>query len=127
MSEINWTKPVETDEENPRPVRVLFNKEGDLEGCRVDGGEFDFYTITRNHQHGVWYADHGTETIPLRNVRPKKVKREGWVNVFESKYWGDVGRLAKGIYSSEDKAKADVVAGEFRFLTTIRIEWEEEE
>lgn len=61
--DIDWTKPVETDEENPRPVRIAFDSDG-----------------------VPWFGVAGDDDrIPLyriRNVVPKPVSYSTWVNLY---------------------------------------------
>jgi hypothetical protein len=115
---IDWTKPVETDEENPRPVRVLatdFKAKGFPYMCAVDYGDYE--------NHGIFSAE-GWDTqrvMRLRNVRPKKVKREGWVNV--CKYSHPItGYHAENIYCTKEEA---VKRHSSYTIDTIHIEWED--
>ena len=81
MTTIDWTKPVETDEDPPRPVRVLCT---DFKGhrspylCAIDCGEFEMFMLFNSQ--GV--AEGGVTR--LRNVQPKHsiVMEKRWVNVY---------------------------------------------
>ncbi len=53
-------------------------------------------------------------------VKPKRVKKEGWVNVYGYKYGFNVWRSKKEADESSDKNSMKPVA-------CVRIEWEEEE
>lgn len=77
---IDWTKPVETDEDNPRPVRVL---------C-TDGPNrsYPVQVICGNMAQSTGYSHDGRSSyglerhVPLRNVAPKPVRYEGWVVLY---------------------------------------------
>lgn len=73
------------------------------------------------------YIDKFTEL----HLPPKKVKKEGWMNLFRNKpdqiYWSE------GVYDSESEAKLaakstlDELTGNIEVLKTYKIDWEEEE
>jgi hypothetical protein len=113
---IDWTKPVETDEENPRPVRVLatdFKAKGFPYMCAVDYGDYE--------NHGLFSAE-GWDTqrvMRLRNVLPKKVKREGWINVYQKGYGS--------IYPTKEIAMEVRGRRNPPAIDTIRIEWDEDQ
>ena len=74
---IDWTKPVETDEDPPRPVRVLFTDSGLAYATEVDGilWHLDINGNPRCH-------DTDGRPITLRNVPAKPVRHEAWVNLY---------------------------------------------
>jgi hypothetical protein len=78
---IDWTKPVETVETPPRPVRVLasdFKSNGFPYMCAVDYGD---------HEAHALFSAEGWDTqrvMRLRNVAPKPVVHEAWIAL-----WGD--------------------------------------
>jgi hypothetical protein len=53
-------------------------------------------------------------------IKPKRIKKEGWVNVFQL---GETSvRTVNGIYPTKEKA----AEWGFKSITCIRIEWEED-
>lgn len=113
---IDWTKPVETDEDEPSPVRVLCT-DGPFSAfpvvCIVYGN------IRTANIDGVLNGN-GTNLARLRNARPKPVKREGWSIV-------DTDKL---IFDSKDEATSylDNLPSTLRKLNGLviaHIEWEE--
>jgi hypothetical protein len=83
---IDWTKPVETTEDPPRPVRVLFDRGGRPEAVHINDNHtapsFNLFAI--EHIGAGVNATRGMYSIPLRNVAPPKPKpepvlREAWV------------------------------------------------
>jgi hypothetical protein len=95
---IDWTKPVETTEDPPRPVRVLSPHGPDehypivfaIEGCR--GIE-----IAKRNGEVL-----GEPPMHLRNVAPPKpepVLREAWVNCYDPK------RFDPGVHPTKDAAE----------------------
>jgi hypothetical protein len=75
----DWTKPLETDEAEPKPVRVLAS---DFKGhrcpymCAIDCGDFETYSL---FDANGWSNDH---SVRLRNIKPKPVLREAWLNLY---------------------------------------------
>lgn len=69
---IDWDSPhgVEADETPPRPVRVLFDKNNTPCGFLLDGRFYGIYGTPEGHG--------------LRNVAPKPVRHEAWVNLYAS-------------------------------------------
>jgi hypothetical protein len=81
MTDIDWTKPVETDEDPPRPVRVLctdFKAKGFPTMCAVDYGDYEMHALFSNEG---WDTQ---KVMRLRNVAPKPepVLLEAWVNCY---------------------------------------------
>ena len=78
---IDWTKPVETDEKPPRPVRVLFDNDGEAQGFLIKNmyGETLIWSLDCGHA-----IRDGESAIRLRNVPPKPriVMERRWVNVW---------------------------------------------
>ena len=72
MPAIDWTQPIETTETPPRPVRVLFDKDGVAHALLIPDAYGD---------NKIWLLD-GEEAygngrhIPLRNVAPPKPEPE---------------------------------------------------
>lgn len=116
---IDWTKPVETDEEDPRPVRVL---------CTDRPMSFSVVVMldtglvcAGNHDSTAFIFLGGAGTVHLRNVRPKPVKREGWVNMYaRDGHWPSV---ASAVFPDEETARTCIGGGSH--IATVRIEWEE--
>ena len=91
MTAIDWTQPVETTEDPPRPVRVLAtdrpNSNHPIVVMRDDGQIFavglDGDGIPQLFKNGTW------GTVTLRNVpppKPKPVLHEAWV------WWNSAGK-----------------------------------
>jgi hypothetical protein len=55
-------------------------------------------------------------------IKPKRVKKEGWVNVYK---WNHCAGLTGYAYKSKECADKHVVIGDR--VACVRIEWEEEE
>ena len=74
---LDCNQPVETDETPPRPVRVLFDKDGVAHAVMIpdEYGESKIWSLDGEQAWG--YGRH----IPLRNVPAKPVRHEGWVAV----------------------------------------------
>lgn len=76
---LDWTKPIESDEAEPRPVRVLasdFKSKGFPYMCAVDYGDHEEYAL---------FSAEGLDTLcvmRLRNIKPKPVLREAWLNLY---------------------------------------------
>lgn len=74
-----------------------------------------------NHSYTASYYQDGKAIALGPELRNRKVKREGWVNVYTSLFEEGKAMITK-IYESEEAAKAiassDVIA-------TVKIEWEE--
>lgn len=118
---IDWTKPVETDEDKPRSVRVLATDMGGSHPVAVAYiGNPPMLACYTDCGQG-WHADISARYLkPLRNVRPKPVKREGWSIV-------DTDKL---IFDSKDEATAYLgnlspTLRKLNGLVIARIEWEE--
>lgn len=80
----------------------------------IDVAEYDY---VKNSLDG-WLELH---------LPPKKVKKEGWINIQKSKSMVDP--FLGGVYNSEKEAKeaAESLREQFILLKTIKIEWEEEQ
>ena len=79
MTEIDWTQPVETTETPPRPVRVLFNKDGKPDACKIGP---DFATLFQEVDCVIAQGDNWR--ITLRNVPPPKpepVRRNAFLHL----------------------------------------------
>lgn len=62
-----------------------------------------------------------TDSVEYR-IKPKIVKREGWVNIYRAHGGGD-SRIAYGVYSTEEEVK--MFAGD-SVVATAKIAWSEE-
>jgi len=75
---IDWQKPVETCEDPPRPVRVLFDKDGKaIFGTLNDSGPW--------HIQGGRILDNDLLWVRLRNIpehKPEPVRHEAWLNLY---------------------------------------------
>jgi hypothetical protein len=75
---IDWTQPIETTETPPRPVTVLFDKDGAFAGAvYIDD---DLYTVL-----GARACRPGYDSISLRNVAPPKpepVMRNAFIHLY---------------------------------------------
>ena len=94
MTNIDWTKPIETDEENPLPVRVLCTDQDGrhpvaaaIKGCFV-------------HQWTLEGGPHNTLFPKLRNV-PERVK--GWINIYRNDF-DNRNRTGRFMFESLDEA-----------------------
>ena len=72
---IDFTQPVETTATPPRPVMVLFDKDGKPVACEIDGVLFRCVHIP---EYG-FRAERGMVSYVLRNVASKPVLHEVWV------------------------------------------------
>ena len=114
MTNIDWTKPVETDEDPPRPVRVL----GEITG---QANRHIIAIYRRGVAVEVLYQVNdrgevqGAGGLILRNVAPKPepVLREAWINLYP--------RGLDGTFGS--KAFADEHADDRNRLECRRITW----
>lgn len=100
------------------------HKHADVIIAWANGEEIEFRTmdsadwLPMNREHPTWY-----EYAEYR-VKPKTVKREGWVNIYKDKPENSLfmGR-ASPIYKSKEQAD---IYRETDGKICIRIEWEEE-
>ena len=81
---IDWTKPVETDEETPRQVKVLFDRDGRPDAARIDDNASspNLNLFALQHVGSTVHATRGMYSIPLRNVAPKPVRLEAFANLY---------------------------------------------
>ena len=111
---IDWTQPVETTEDPPRPVRVLatdFKLKGFPYLCAVDYGDYEAFALFSAEGWDTW------RRTRLRNVAPPKpepVLLEGWVNLYSD-------QNIKGTMQPS-KRSADDVAREGR-VECRRVAW----
>ena len=111
---IDWTKPIETIA--GYPARVLSTD------FRSTGEVFVTVQIEYKNCSEINYYTQGGQILGHSPaIRNRKVKREGWVNVYPTMVEDD-GRVIVKVCESEKAAKAiasrDVIA-------TVKIEWEE--
>gem|GEM_PF-5667618 len=76
---IDWTKPLRTTHIPPRPVHVLRNIEGDAVAFQIEGSGLLFCCCD---DEGWVYEPVKGEVFRLRNVAPKPVRQEAWVNLY---------------------------------------------
>ena len=92
---IDWTQPCETDEDPPRPVRVLFDKDGAVCALEIYG---ELYKLV-----GSRACRPGLDSIPLRNVATKPVRHEGWIAI--NPITDTRLRVVPYVYTSKAKAQ----------------------
>jgi hypothetical protein len=109
MTNIDWTKPVETTEDPPRPVQVLFDADGRPKAAHIDDNpahsSFNLFTIERGAN-----ATRGMYSIPLRNVEPPKpepVLREAWINLYPRGLDGTFGSKAFADEQADDRTRIE--------------------
>jgi hypothetical protein len=97
------------------------HKHADVIHAWADGADIQYLRLD-----GVWEDDSDTpewfEDAEYR-IKPKIVKREGWVNIYRTPGGGD-SRIAYFVYATEEAVK--MFAGD-SVVATAKIEWEEEE
>ena len=94
-----------TDAKGDEPiVALLYNKNRDEENV---------YTYNKD---GIFYKDNDS----CLDLFFAPIKREGWVNIYKNNSWRD--RIAGDVFPSEKEAKEGKT---IRYITTIKIEWEE--
>lgn len=115
---IDWTKPIETIA--GYPARVLSTDHRSC-GETLVAIQIEYQSFSSN----AWYRQNGEAALGSPKIRNRKVKREGWVNVYPSLRKDHTRMIASvhpSVYASEESAKyaatGDVIA-------TVKIEWEE--
>jgi hypothetical protein len=73
--------------------------------------------------HGEWHDWDNNSTPSFYEeceyrIKPKRVKKEGWVNVYPDNYFGEIARIFPTEYLAREYTSLSVAC--------IRIEWEEE-
>lgn len=117
MTTIDWTKPVETTEDPPRLVTVLYALGNDTPYG------FVVFNITREHADEFWImTDENRPT--LRNVAPPKpkpeaVRQEGWVKLYAQD--GQWPTTSSSVFTSEDDARESVTMREP--LAVCKVAW----
>ena len=66
-------------------------------------------------ENGRYYVEESTNDLFFAPI-----KREGWINIYKNNSWRD--RIAGDVFPSEKEAKEGKT---IRYITTIKIEWEE--
>ena len=111
---IDWDKPIETVEGHP--ARVLST---DYRNC---GERLTLIQIEFSNLSGIgWYHQDGEPALASPEIRNRKTKREGWVNVYPAML-EDSARVIVKICESEEAAKA--IAGK-DVIAFVKIKWEE--
>jgi hypothetical protein len=115
---IDWTKPVQAlINTNWVDVIPLFTYGKDIPS---------HFTLKKYsaevHHPGTAYLI--LQDTNLRNVPPKKVKKEGWMNVFHIRRHEHDQLSGGGIYDTEESALKYAVG---YAVATVRIEWEEDQ
>ena len=105
---IDWDKPIETVEGNP--ARVISTDH------RYSGETLAVIQIEHPGFSCVgYYHKNGEPAFGSVNIRNRKTKREGWINIYPHET--DVG-----YHKTEREAKESAYSN---VITTIKIEWEE--
>jgi len=107
MNKIDYSKPVQfmgTATATWMDVVLLFKHGSD---------EPSYFKHVEDYYNAIYPITPGTI---LRNTPPRKVKKEGWVNVYRG--------LMSEIHATKEKALERTTGCT---IDTIRIEWEEEE
>lgn len=106
---IDWTKPIETVEGHP--ARVLSTDH------RYCGETLVVIQIEHPGFSCVgYYHQNGEPEFGSVNIRNRKTKREGWVNVYRA--CNSLGLIYNTEQEAKERASSAVIA-------TIKIEWEE--
>ena len=110
---IDWSKPLETVCGNP--VELL------KDDYRQDGYTYCL-VFQRGYDSLIGDAAYLVDKEGFRNgsqlIRNRKVKREGWVNIYKDRftsYWRD----------TKAEALARVFPEDENYIATVKIEWEE--
>ena len=112
---IDWDKPIETVDGHSAKVISRDYRHRDRGVCVLVQIEAE------RNSRAATYTFAGSPIYLTPQLRNRKIKREGWVNVYPTMV-EDEGRVITCIYKSEEEAKTiaskDVIA-------TVKIEWEE--
>ncbi len=104
---IDWSKPIET--VNGHPARMISTD------YRL-GSEI-LVTIQIEYNNGsrtAHYHQNGKPAVGGPAIRNRKVKREGWINIYPNNHTGII------IYPTEEDAGKSSLK-----IATVKIEWEE--
>lgn len=102
---IDWTKPIET--VKGYPARLLST---DVRSC----GEL-FAAVQVEYLNCSEIKYYKLDGLCTPEIRNRKTKREGWINIYRDDRTGEV------IYKTKEDAEG---SSTFK-ITTIKIEWEE--
>ncbi len=108
---IDWTKPIETEDE--LPARII------SEDFRIEGGETVKMVQIEYHHKSVlrlFFHDGKPRYSYEGRIRNRKTKREGWINIFGGQWVGS-------LHKSEEAARLHPNVEDA--IATIKIEWEE--
>ena len=80
--------------------------------------------IQRLYSDGSWHDIEHPQFLPgnTYRIKPRTVKREGWVNI--GKFHEGYFTMSSGEVFGSEKAALRYAAGS---ITTVKVEWEEEE
>jgi len=105
---IDWDKPIETVEGNP--ARVISTDH------RYSGETLAVIQIEHPGFSCVgYYHKNGEPAFGSVNIRNRKTKREGWINIYRDGFTGET------IYETKEDAEN---SSTFK-IATIKIKWEE--
>lgn len=113
---IDWDKPIETTE--GFPARVISRD------YLLSSGERQVIVqVERMGESSLhYYNARGTNRYISVKIRNRKVKREGWVNVYSAT--SSSYPYCKTIFPAEDEAQKEGVKHS-GYITTTKIKWEE--
>lgn len=126
---IDWTKPLEFyDPENEHNV---IDEEVRFIG-KINGSHFGcpFVIQWQMTQQTYQYAEFDAYGTPYKNallhIRNKRVKKQGFINVYKDNYLGKPAFVRSYIYATKEEAiKAATLVKEFIVATAQPFEWEE--
>ena len=107
---IDWTKPLETTAGEP----ATFLRSGYR--CRHNGHFHNLVLVHKNENDLVCIVDDdGSAFNATTIIRNKKVRREGWINIYPDWYTSKINQTQENAIQLRT---SDCIA-------TVRIEWEE--
>jgi len=105
---IDWTKPIETTSGLPAKVVSKDFRNWEYGLCVLVQIEADY------HSRVVTYTPEGKPLYSVPEIRNRKTKREGWINIYPNNC------TSNRIYRTEEDAGKSSLK-----IATIKIEWEE--
>jgi len=115
---VDWTKPIETIDGYPARVISTDYRDGCLTLVVVQAECGIGSAILR-------FLKDGTKMYHGTAIRNRKVKKEGWVNLYHTPYAPVKYYCGGTVYDTEKTAKDNIQRGHDTYATTIKIEWEE--